>query len=285
MNGRSRPSPRRLDRRARRSLGSGTVSQPSGLRTVDQAVAILHAYARRGNAAGVRELARELDMSKSTFQRIAVSLERARLLAFDPEARRYSLGSGVLELAAAYERSYDFYGIARAQLERVAEATGETVCLAMLIGDARVNVVQVESRQALRFSGQVRRSFSLVRGASSRSLVAQLDAGERAALLDRLQLGAMEREALDRSLDDTGARGHAVSRGEITDGGTAISVPVGNRRPPVAISLYAPDARMPEARLAPTVETLAAAAAELARVLPEVAPVVDHERGGTDELE
>jgi hypothetical protein len=33
------------------------------------------------------------------------------------------------------------------------------------------------------------------------------------------------------------------------------------------------------------VETLAAAAAELARVLPEAAPIVDHSHAATDELE
>jgi IclR family acetate operon transcriptional repressor len=248
---------------------------------------MLRAYGRKPSGSGVRELARELDISKSTLQRIAVSLERGGLLAYDPASRRYGLGAGVLELAAAYRRSTDFYAVAQEHLAKVAEETGETVCLALIAGTARVNAVQVESTQHLRFSGEVGRPFSLARGASSRALLAQLEDDERAAVLDRLELAGKARADLEEGIRELLRRGYSVSRGEITAGGTAIAVPLpGARRAAVALSLYAPDARMPRGRIGATAEILVAAAAALQRVLPEPpAAATSATHGAHDDME
>ena len=90
------------------SPGSG-VSGVSGavpVQSVDRAVAILEILARDGEA-GVTEVARELDVHKSTASRLLAALDRRELVAQDTARGKFRLGVGIVRLAGAVSRKLD----------------------------------------------------------------------------------------------------------------------------------------------------------------------------------
>src|SRR5947207_15990130 len=66
--------------------------------SVDRAVAILEILARDGEA-GVTEVARELDVHKSTASRLLAALDRRELVTQDAARGRFRLGVGIVRLA------------------------------------------------------------------------------------------------------------------------------------------------------------------------------------------
>src|SRR5258707_12874037 len=70
------------------------------VQSVDRAVAILEILARDGEA-GVTEVARELDVHKSTASRLLAALDRRELVTQDAAPGRFRLGGGLVRLAAA----------------------------------------------------------------------------------------------------------------------------------------------------------------------------------------
>ena len=76
--------------------GSGAVQ------SVDRAVAILEILARDGEA-GVTEVARELDVHKSTASRLLAALDRRELVTQDAARGKFRLGVGIVRLAGVSE--------------------------------------------------------------------------------------------------------------------------------------------------------------------------------------
>src|ERR1700751_2296978 len=80
--------------------GSGAVQ------SVDRAVAILEILARDGEA-GVTEVARELDVHKSTASRLLAALDRRELVTQDTARGRFRLGVGIVRVAGAASARLD----------------------------------------------------------------------------------------------------------------------------------------------------------------------------------
>src|SRR5271157_3880093 len=80
--------------------GAGTVQ------SVDRAVAILEILARDGEA-GVTEVARELEVHKSTASRLLAALDRRELVARDAARGKFRLGVGIVRLAGAVSQKLD----------------------------------------------------------------------------------------------------------------------------------------------------------------------------------
>ena len=103
--------------------GSGAVQ------SVDRAVAILEILARDGEA-GVTEVARELDVHKSTASRLLAALDRRELVTQDAARGRFRLGVGIVRLAGAASARLDVVQESRPVCRELAQQVGETVNLA-----------------------------------------------------------------------------------------------------------------------------------------------------------
>src|SRR5438034_477278 len=83
--------------------GPGTAQS---VQSVDRAVAILEILARDGEA-GVTEVARELDVHKSTASRLLAALDRRELVTQDAARGKFRLGIGIVRLAGAASARLD----------------------------------------------------------------------------------------------------------------------------------------------------------------------------------
>jgi DNA-binding IclR family transcriptional regulator len=161
--------------------------------------------------------------------------------------------------------------VAAGTLDRLAEASGETVHLARLDGSDIVYLAKRESRHPLRLFSAIGRRLPAFATALGKALLAERSAAEVAAAipspLPRLTRNSTTDPArLLEELELTRARGYAIDNEENTEGIRCFGVALPRAVPPVdAISFSVPVARLTEERQRRMVAELLAAKEALRR--------------------
>lgn len=127
------------------------------IRAVERAIAILKAFSTSAPELGVTDIARRLDIHKSTVHRLLTTLERQGVVVQNPGTGRYSLGFLLVELGALAISGMEVRQIARPHLEEMHRACGETVHLAILDEGEVVYIDKIESMRRVRMYSQVGR--------------------------------------------------------------------------------------------------------------------------------
>jgi DNA-binding IclR family transcriptional regulator len=127
------------------------VAASATYQSADRVLQLLKSFDDTRVELGVAEIARALDVHKSTASRLAAALERAGFLA--RAGRRYRLGVEVIRLGAIALRSFDLVAMMQPGMEKVSQQTGETVNLAVPDGADVLNVAEVASTYILSCSG------------------------------------------------------------------------------------------------------------------------------------
>ncbi|ARF54113.1 IclR family transcriptional regulator [Streptomyces gilvosporeus] len=241
------------------------------VQSVDRAVSVLETLARLGEA-GVTEMSEELGVHKSTAFRILGVLESRGLVGQEKERGKYFLGAGVLRLAGAAAIRLDISQEGQPVCRALAQDTGETANIAVLDGDAAVNIMQARGAAAVTAYNWLGRRTPLHATASGKVLLAHLPRDRREALIGRkparftahtLTTAAGLRAQLTAAFED----GFACSVEELEVGLNAVAAPVRAHDGGVigAIGVSGPAYRMERARLPELAERSARAAAELSR--------------------
>lgn len=188
----------------------------------ERLIAVLHALVTRkgegrDEASGVRELADELDISRSTVSRILLELARQELAAVSGRGG-YHAGPRLRVLAAALYARHPLLSQAGEVLELLAEQTASTVIVAL--HDApRPQVVVVACRRRpgpVHYSLEPGTVLPLHAGATGRAVLGRLG-------LETLGTQALEastpdtvtdRTRLDRLLDEDRELGYTISVGQ-----------------------------------------------------------------------
>ncbi|MEU6251429.1 IclR family transcriptional regulator [Streptomyces sp. NPDC047043] len=254
--------------------GHGQAESP--VQSVDRAVAVLELLARQAEA-GITEIAAELGVHKSTASRLAVALEMRGLVEQMEERGKYRLGLGLVRLAGAAAVRLDLSQQSRPVCERLAAELAETINLAILDGDAAVNVDQVLGPSVITTHNWVGRRTPLHATSSGKVLLAHLP---EVALNSRLA-GPLERytprtvtdpEVLRQQLETVRADGYAACTEELETALNAVAAPVFayNGQVAGAISVSGPSFRLAEHLLPQAGAAVRAAAAEVSARLGHV---------------
>jgi len=240
------------------------------VRSVDRAAALLLALGECSAEAGVTELARRLGLHKSTASRLLSTLQRRGLVEQDEETGKYRLGLVVIRLAERAERTLDLKGLALPELERLARATGETIGLGVLEGDACLTVAQVDGPGMIACPDWTGRTTLLHCTASGKVLLAALAERDvlriaRPGLAPCTERTIATLETLMEELARVRRRGFATAFSEWIAGTNAIAVPVLDARGRVVASLgvWGPSSRITPARVTEIVTQARAAAAAI----------------------
>ncbi len=256
------------------STVSTAVTEPRArtIQSVDRAAALLKAIADSAQPPTVIELANATGLNRSTAWRLLATLDAHGLVERDPVSQRYSVGYAILRIAASGEHDA-IVRRARPVLEQLAVETGEAVNLALAKGLHLVYVDQVDPPQILA-PNWLGRHVPLHATSSGKAFLAYLDGGERDGLLgERLErftkTTITDRRRLEAELADARRDGYAVSVGELEESLYGASAPVLSEqgRPLAVISVWGPDRRVPEARLAAIGELTMAAAGRIRELL------------------
>ncbi|MEY9849072.1 IclR family transcriptional regulator [Streptacidiphilus sp. MAP5-3] len=251
-------------------------SAESPVQSVDRAVTILELLARRGEA-GVTEIAAELGVHKSTAFRLVAALELRGLVEQPGERGKYRLGLGLVRLAGAATVRLDLSQQSRPVCERLAAEVAETINVAILDGDAAVNVDQVLGPSALTTHNWVGQRTPLHATSSGKVLLAHLPG---TALEQRLALEltrftprtVTDPTLLRQQLDAARADGFACTVEELETGLNAVAAPVyaHNGQVVAAVSVSGPSFRLSESRLADVAVAVRDAAEEISARLGHV---------------
>lgn len=187
--------------------------------TVAKALDLLDLFGHATPRLGLSEAARLSGLNKATCHRLLGDLTAAGLLEQVGPAREYRLGPAVLRLAALREATVPMLAAARPDLERLAEATGETAHVSLLVG-TRLKAVDhaYSSRHSMRVMMSDTDELPLHATASGLAVLAAAPPDRRLAwlvppLAALTPLTETDPARVILRADETRARGHAESLG------------------------------------------------------------------------
>ncbi len=144
-------------------------SPPDSVRAVSRALQILDAFGTHEHGLTLAELARRLDMEKSTVLRTARTLEQAGYLV-QREDSRWRLGPASGWLGVRYQTAFDLGDSVDTVLRWLSDTTGETTALFVHEGRMRTCVARVEKASLVRQHIRVGEYLPLDSGASGHVL-------------------------------------------------------------------------------------------------------------------
>jgi DNA-binding IclR family transcriptional regulator len=249
------------------------VRKSSSVQSVDRAITVMEFLSRRGWS-GVTEVARELDIHKSTAYRLITTLRDRGLVEQDAATEKYRLGFGLVLLARTVRADLDILRCARPVCERLSELTGETVTIAILEDDEAVVIHQSISRASALSVDWTGRHTPLHATAAGKIFLLYMPEDQRLRVLQ----GPLERFTDNTIVDPASLKDHV---GEIRDAGygytveeletglNAVGAPIRSAEGTVvgAVSVSGPAFRLPTDALPEIGEMSRRAANEISRCL------------------
>jgi IclR family KDG regulon transcriptional repressor len=213
----------------------------TGVQSVQRVAELLKALSAGMRPMSVSGIARQVGLPVSTTYRLVAALEAAGLVQRLPDGH-IGLGVGTLDLANAARRHTEagILWAVRPSIQWLAQQTQETVIVMMPAGSQAVCVDQIHSLYPVRLSYEPGRAMPLYAGASNKVLLAFLDQRRRDKVIadsDGKTLitgGSIDRESLERQIQQVRDSGHCVSEGEINPGTTGLAVPLLHRNRVIA---------------------------------------------------
>ena len=197
-----------------------------GTTTAERVVHLLEAVALTPGGVGIRSLARESGIDKSAVSRLLRHLNELGFI--EATDGKYVTGPRLNALARAVAARDMLVEAVRPLLQRLADKSAETVCLAELSGDEIVYRDVIESSRPLRYVVPIGVGAPLHAGAGGRAILAGLRDEERESYIRSRKLTAItsativDRAALRRTVLADRERGYSVSHGERFSDGTAV---------------------------------------------------------------
>ncbi|MEO9248728.1 IclR family transcriptional regulator [Citricoccus nitrophenolicus] len=249
----------------------------SEIRSVVHALTVVDQVMATGGVR-VREVAEDLGIAPSSAHRLLSTLASREYVVQDPHSRIYRPGVKLLGLTGGTVGTREIRHAAHRPMEALAAATGESVSLSVLIRSEVEFVDGIESGHILRASPRIGARLPAHSTAGGRVLLADLALDDVSGMF-----GGGLKKLTDRTVDTvpelTGmlARirqaGYAVSRGESTEGISAVAVairPAGGRAA-AGLAVVAPTERLPDTGLSVIIDHLLRAAGDTAAALPHTA--------------
>jgi IclR family transcriptional regulator, pca regulon regulatory protein len=237
---------------AKKRVPAGAGATAGFSQSLERGLQILAVFNELRPVLGIADIARAVDLNKSTTYRYVATLARLDYLQQDPETKKYSLGPRVADLGFAAINSMEITRVAARPLQALADETGHTVSMAVLDGS---DIVYVDRRRSSRgvhlgmeLNLHVGSRLPAYCTALGKVLLAYRDPATLRVLLDRTDLARRApktitaREQLTFALGRIRETGIGVNDEELAPGLRAIAAPVRSRSGEViaAVSVVVP---------------------------------------------
>ncbi len=141
---------------------------------VKKAFLILKAVSTEAQGLGISEISTQLDISKSTVHGITAALEDQGALIRDPDSKRYTIGTTLMELGKAAYEKMDFKKAARPAMEHLMEQCRESVFLGVRNKDSVTVIDIVESKKDFKITSPIGTSLPLLAGAVGKVFLSRM---------------------------------------------------------------------------------------------------------------
>jgi IclR family transcriptional regulator, pca regulon regulatory protein len=119
-------------------------------RSLERGLMILSSFSEARIVLGIADLARPVELNKSTTYRYVATLPKLGYLQQDPDTRKYSLGTKVIDLGFAALNSMELTQVAARHLQALSDETAYSASMAVLDGP---DIVHVGRRRSQRGGG------------------------------------------------------------------------------------------------------------------------------------
>lgn len=195
----------------------------SGIQVIARAAAILRVLKEERSGLSLGQIARRVDLPRSTVQRITGALAAERFIIHDAKGGGIRLGP---ELGAFAEAAnFNIVERCRVILNEITQKTGETADLAVLRNGAMIFLDQVPGLHRLRTVSSVGEVFPLATTANGRACLALMPEVQARQLVEQEaggELAARDGRALQTRLNDIRKTGLAYDLDEHTLGISAV---------------------------------------------------------------
>jgi len=213
--------------------------------SVKKAFDILRFVSSSREGMGINEIAKSLNIAKSTVHGIVSILEDVGALTRDPFTRKYELGLTLFELGRKAYAQIDLREIARPVMEKLMEKVHETVFLGTLNRDHKSILVLdvVECGHDFKITSPVGSTLPLLAAAPGKALLATMDEDKVIEIIKEQGLpkytekSITDQEEFIKEIRNTRHNGYAVDYEEYISGVRAVAVPITGEKNQIA-SIY-----------------------------------------------
>jgi IclR family KDG regulon transcriptional repressor len=244
--------------------------------TIIKAAAVLEALSESDEDLSVTVLSKKLGLGASTIHRILDTLVDVGYVQRNNDTHRYRLGFGLFQIGLRLYKQYTMHPDVEYILNELANKTGETAKLGILVNGRMVYLGVVESSNSLRFVSKAGDWAPVHCTAMGKVLLASLPENEQIPLikgllpLQKSTPNTIDRkEKLYEELASILKYDYAIDDEEYVFGSRGVAVPVRDSEGCVkaAVSISGPSARLSIEILLSYLDSLKNTAAQLSQVI------------------
>ncbi len=208
------------------------VGKSYAITALSRAIAVLNVFTTKRPHLSLNEVVEATGLPKTTTFRLLSALIEHDFITLDPVSGKYSLGFALLRLGEVRRGQTNAHGTVAPVMQEIRETLNETVVFSVRVGDERVHVDALESKELVRRTAEIGGRAPLHAGASSKVLMAGMKDEEidgyiaRQAPLTGPDGTQVDIDTLREELAQIRSSGWAESRGEVRPGGGALAAPV-----------------------------------------------------------
>jgi IclR family transcriptional regulator, KDG regulon repressor len=204
------------------------------INSILRACSILKSFSGENSHFKMSDLARRLQLDRSTAYRILLSLERAGFVEKNEEAGTYSLGLAAFEIGNAYLGQTDLIQVSKPAMADLSAKVQETVHLAVLSDLEIVYIDKVDSPRPLGVMSKLGQRGPLHCTSLGKSLLAFQPEEEQNRILQKIKMPPLTprtittKRKLIEELRTVKKQGYALDRREIEEDVECIGAPIFN---------------------------------------------------------
>lgn len=227
------------------------MNKSTNLSSVENALRILDSFNIDETEKGVTQIAKDLDLAKSTVSRLIKTLYSYGYLKKNKENQKYALGTKILYLYSSLMSEMEVVKEAHPILEELAQETSESIQLAELEGSNVIYTEQIKSSFPIQIFAHIGRVNPIHCTSSGRVLLAY----QKVELIENILSDDLEKFTtstitdvykLKKELIKTRTLGYSYIENEFIDGIVSIAAPIKdyNNNVIAAVSLVGPTQRI-----------------------------------------
>jgi DNA-binding IclR family transcriptional regulator len=221
--------------------------------SVQRAIDILNLFDNQAEELGTTEIARSLNLHKSTVASLVYTLEANGYLTQNMKTRKYRLGFKLAERVSVMLNHLQIRQVVYPFLQELHQEFNETINLGMLDGASVVYIERLQSTRPLGMRSEIGRRTLAHSTALGKAMLACLSPTELNAFIACHGLPALTQNTITEprdlleELEKTRQLGYAVDNEENEIGGRCTAAPIFDQtgRVVAAVSISLPTARLP----------------------------------------
>jgi DNA-binding IclR family transcriptional regulator len=222
------------------------------INSVLRACNILRCLSKDEGRFKISEVARHLQLDRSTTYRVLLSLEKCGFVEKDKRTGEYSLGMAAFEIGNGYVRRMDFIQISKPIMADLALKVQETVHLAVLSETEIVYVDRADSPRSLGVMSKIGQTAPVYCTALGKVLLAFQAERELSRIIDGIKLTPFtkstitSKKKLIKELGEIRKRGYALDQREYEEDVECIGAPIKDHQGNViaALSISGPQRKV-----------------------------------------